>query len=244
MRQAGIIALIAATALAAACGHGDPHADILLFNGTGVSRNDVRAFEDLLDERGLRYDLKDSRGLDALDAGQLRGYRLLIIPGGNFEDMGNHLAPATSANVRRAVNDGMNYLGVCAGAFMAGDSPYNGINLTGVRFRFYAISAQGVRKSAVPVSTPDGQTLEHYWEDGPELSGWGTAIASYPDGTPAVVQGPVGKGWVVLAGTHPEAPDNWRDGMNFTTPARGANEYAMRLIDGALHARPEAAVRP
>ena len=123
------------------------------------------------------------------------------------------------------------------GAFIAGDSPYNGINLTGVRFPFYAISSQGVRKAAVPISTPDGRVLEHYWEDGPALSGWGTVVAKYPDGTPAIAQGRVGNGWVVLAGIHPEAPDNWRESMIFATPAAVDSEYAQRLIDAALQGR-------
>ena len=163
----------------------------------------------------------------------LRRYRLLIVPGGNFEDMENNLAPATSATIRTAVNDGLNYLGVCAGAFIAGDSPYNGINLTGVRFRFYSVSSQGVRKTAVPISSPDGTTLEHYWEDGPELSGWSRPDREVSDGTPAVAQGHVGKGWVILAGIHPEAPENWRAGLTFATPADADHAYAMRLIEAA-----------
>jgi glutamine amidotransferase-like uncharacterized protein len=216
------------------CGRSTP-AEVLLFNGTGASVNDVRALEDLLRDRGIDYEKADSGELDAMNPAQLREHRLLIVPGGNFEEMGNHLKPATSANIRSAVRGGLNYLGICGGAFMAGNSPYNGINLTdGVRFRFYAISSQGVRKAAVPISTPDGPVFEHYWEDGPELSGWGAVIAKYPDGTPAVAQGRVGQGWVVLAGTHPEAPENWREGMTFATPASEANAYASRLIDAAL----------
>jgi len=233
MRRAIICCLLLGT-LAQGCDHGEPYAQVLLFNGAGVSRNDVRAFEDLLRDRGIRYTTADSGDLDAMSIAQLRAHRLLIVPGGNFVEMGNHLAAATSANIRAAVNDGLNYLGVCAGAFIAGDSPYNGINLTGVRFRFYAVSSQGVRKTAVPISTPRGPNVEHYWEDGPELSGWGDAIARYPDGTPAAAQGHVGKGWVILAGTHPEAPDSWREGLKFSTPARDSQDFALRLIDAAL----------
>jgi len=59
-------------------------------------------------------------------------------------------------------------------------------------------------------------------------------VGKYPDGTPAIVQGTSGKGWVILCGVHPEAPENWRRGMNFTTPASVANAYAGTLIDAAL----------
>jgi glutamine amidotransferase-like uncharacterized protein len=105
--------------------------------------------------------------------------------------------------LRSVIGNGLNYLGVCAGAFFAGHSPYNGLNLTaGVRFPFYAAEDRGIRKTAVAVSTPEGPTLDHYWEDGPQLAGWGEVVAKYPDGTPAVVQGSFGDGWVVLTGVH------------------------------------------
>ena len=73
------------------------------------------------------------------------------------------------------------------------------------------------------------------WEDGPELSGWGATVATYPDGKPAVVEGFAGDGWVVLVGVHPEAPESWRRGMTFAAPASASNAYAMALIDAALN---------
>jgi glutamine amidotransferase-like uncharacterized protein len=60
-------------------------------------------------------------------------------------------------------------------------------------------------------------------------------VGKYPDGTPAIVEGSSGKGWVILSGVHPEAPENWRGGMTFTTPASVDNAYAGKLIDAALH---------
>ncbi len=80
-----------------------------------------------------------------------------------------------------------------------------------------------------------GAALEVYWEDGPQLTGWGQPVARYPDGTPAVVQGRFGHGWVVLAGVHAEAPENWRRGPHFTTPATLSRAYAATLVDAALN---------
>lgn len=85
---------------------------------------------------------------------------------------------------------------------------------------------------AAGVGTP---AIEHYWEDGPQYTSWGAVVGKYPDGTPAIVEGRSGKGWVLLVGTHPEAPEGWRRGMIFTTPAGAANLYAGTLIDAALH---------
>jgi glutamine amidotransferase-like uncharacterized protein len=167
---------------------------------------------------------------------QMRGYRLLIVPGGNFVDMGNSLTSNTTANLRKAVQNGLNYLGICAGAFFAGNSPYNGLNLTsGVRFGFYSAENQGIRKAAVAITGVGQPTLDQYWEDGPQLAGWGAVVGKYPDGTPAVVEGTFGSGWVILSGVHPEAPERWRRGMTFSTPASADNAYAGMLIRAALN---------
>jgi len=104
-----------------------------------------------------------------------------------------------------------------------------------VQFGFYAISAKGIRKSAVSVQYPHAPAMQHYWQDGPELSGWGTPLAKYTNNTPAVVQGQYGKGVVILAGIHAEAPDDWREGMVFNTSTKDDNAYAVTLIKAALN---------
>ena len=210
---------------------------ILLFNGTGSSPNDVVAVETILNSNRLNYSTVNSSQLNEMGESQMRGYRLLIVPGGNFIDMGNSLTPGTAANIRNAVQNGLSYAGICAGAFLAGNSTYyNGFNLTsGVRFGFYAAENQGIRKTAVAIASAGAPPLDQYWEDGPQLAGWGAVVGKYPDGTPAVVEGTVGSGWVILSGVHPEAPESWRHGMTFTTPASEDNAYASMLIHDALN---------
>jgi glutamine amidotransferase-like uncharacterized protein len=247
-RHATALTLIAALGALAAC---RPSSDgaappVLLFAGTGTSPGDVKAVEALLRRGGLEYATATSAELNAMDAAALRRHRLLIVPGGNFVEMGAALTPAAAANVRGAVRDGASYLGICAGAFLAGRfTGYNSFDLTsGVKFGFYAISSQGVRKAVVPIARPGEPTLEHYWEDGPVLAGWGTPIATYPDGTPAIAEGAVGRGWVVLSGVHPEAPESWRSGMTFRTPAAEDNAFAATLIRAALGRTPLARSSP
>ena len=232
----------------AGCHDGLPHhgaslpgafAPVLLFEGKGTSPRDVAAVEAVLDRRGLAYAIADSDQLNRLDVAQLRSYRLLIVPGGNFIDIGNSVTTTATANIRQAVDEGMNYLGLCAGAFFASDSVFNSVNLTsGVRFRFYSAEARGVRKAAVLVTDAQGRALDQYWEDGPDLSGWGDVVARYPDGTPAVAQGAYGKGFVVLSGIHPEAPEAWRRGIPFRRSVRDDNAFAGELIDAALGSGP------
>jgi glutamine amidotransferase-like uncharacterized protein len=242
-RKAWIARLATIAVAVAACGVplsrdvGSPvSADILLFVGRGTWSGDVAAVEEILRGKSFRYSTASSEQLNAMSEAQLHAFRLLIVPGGNFEKIGKNLTPDATANIRRAVKGGLNYLGLCAGAFFAGNSPYNGLDLTtGVRFNFYAMEAQGVRKAAVPVAVAGAGTSDHYWEDGPQLSGWGEVVARYPDGTPAIAQGSADDGWVILTGTHPEAPERWREGMAFAGPASETNAYAASLIDAALN---------
>jgi glutamine amidotransferase-like uncharacterized protein len=211
-------------------------APILLFNGTGTSPSDVAALETILNDNHLNYSTVNSSHLNQMAESQVRRYRLLIVPGGNFIKIGDGLTSQTTANVRHAVDSGLNYLGICAGAFFAGNSPYNGLNLTsGVRFRFYSAEDRGIHKAAVAIASAGAPTLDQYWEDGPQFMGWGAVVGKYPDGAPAVVEGALGSGWVILAGVHPEAPAAWRRGMTFRTPVSADHAYAATLVHAALN---------
>jgi glutamine amidotransferase-like uncharacterized protein len=238
--DAALVVLVVLLALVlTACGTGAPssRAPILLFAGTGTSAGDVDAVARILDDNHLEYATATSPQMNRMSASRLMAYRLLIVPGGNFIDMSASLTPRTMATIHDAVQGGVSYLGICAGAFLAGDGRayYNSLNLTsGVRFGFYAAENRGIRKAAVAVAGVNALPIEHYWEDGPELTGWGTVVGKYPDGTPAVVQGTSGRGWVILAGVHPEAPQAWRRGLSFKAPASVANAYAGTLIQAAL----------
>ncbi|MGA9981616.1 MAG: BPL-N domain-containing protein [Candidatus Sulfotelmatobacter sp.] len=211
---------------------------ILLFNGTGTSSSDVAAVEAILSAKELTYSTANSSQLNAMTEDQLKAYKLLIVPGGDSVTIGDNLKSSTTTNIHNAViNDGLNYLGICAGGFFGGYSIYNGLNLTsGVWFNFYADHFKGIEKEAVEISSPDSGTLDQYWQDGPQLSGWGGIVGKYPDGTPAIVEGKSGNGWVILSGVHPEAPSSWRDGMKFTTSVALDNAYAGTLVTAALDA--------
>ncbi len=236
------VSLILLSVLATGCGQrfatSSGQGPVLLFSGTGSSANDVAAIESILNGNHTGYSRVDSFQLNAMTEPQISGYRLLIIPGGNFVQMGNSLTANTAAKVRSAVRAGVNYLGICAGGFLAGSfpAPYNSFNLSsGVKFGFYAAANNGTRKAAVRITTADGVALDHYWEDGPQFTGWGDVVGKYPDGTPAIVEGPVGEGWVILSGVHPEAPASWRRGMAFDTPVTADLAFAGMLIAAALN---------
>jgi glutamine amidotransferase-like uncharacterized protein len=200
----------------------------------------VAALEAILNADGIDVSTVSSSQLDAMNDQGLRAYRLLIVPGGDFEVIGKHLTSRASATIGAAVKGGLSYLGICAGAFLAGHlAGRNAIELTsGVQFHFYAAEGRGIRKAAVPISAPGSPVLDQYWEDGPQLGGWGDVVAKYPDGTPAIVEGTSGAGWVILVGVHPEAPAGWRSGMTFATPVDVDRAYARTLIRAALERTP------
>lgn len=211
-------------------------APILLYDGVGTSRNDVAAIEAILSRNHLAYSTADSSQLNDMSAARLGEYRLLILPGGDFMTIGKNLGPHSAAKIHDAVQSGSSYLGICAGGYLAGDLPEGGLDLaSGAQFKCYAAEERGIHKAAVAITCVGAPTLEQYWEDGPQFSGWGAVVGRYPDGTPAIVEGNSGKGWVILSGVHPEAPASWRRGMNFTTPTSEDEAYAARLIDAALN---------
>jgi len=228
------IAALALTACAPPASNDSP--PILLFNGTGTSPNGVKAVEAVLKDSHLKYTTVNSQQLNGMSESQLMAYRLMIIPGGNYITIGNSLTPDTTTNIHYAVQGGLNYLGVCAGGILAGNATCNSLNLTsGVRFGFYGEVNRGIHKAALAISGVGTPALEHYWEDGPQFTGWGEVVGKYPDGTPAIVEGTFGSGWVILSGVHPEAPASWRRGMQFSTPASADHDYAGTLIQAALN---------
>lgn len=213
---------------------------VLLYNGLGTSSSDVSAVEAILANLGVGYTTADSVQLNAMSEPLLGGYKLLIIPGGNSITIGQNLTAATAAAIRGAVQDyGVHYLGICAGAFFGGYSVYNGVNLTaGVSFDFYADEFKGIHLEPVEISLPNNAPLDVYWQDGPQLSGWGAVVARFPDGTPAIVEGQSGKGFVIFTGVHLEAPENWRGSMSFTTPVAVDLAYAETVIKAVLNGTP------
>ncbi len=143
---------------------------VLLYNGEGTSKNDVRAIEKLIEECGFNCVSVGSVQLDGMSDRELSGYRLIVFPGGNYIEMGNGLTTDTTQRIRRAVSIGTNYLGVCAGGLLAGNANCNNFNLTnGVKFKFYEAVNRNVHKAVVSVVDANAHSIEHYWEDGPRF---------------------------------------------------------------------------
>jgi glutamine amidotransferase PdxT len=211
---------------------------VLLFVGTGTTSGSVAGWKAILGNMNVSYATATSSQLNAISASALAAYKMLLVPGGDAITISHNLSSATKTKVRNAVNNGMHYLGICAGAFFAGHSgiyDYLDFTPTGVWFNFYADKFKGISKAAVEIKGADGSRLDQYWQNGPQLSGWGQIVGKYPDGTPAIVEGKSGSGWIILCAVHPEATAAWRTGMNFTTSVATDNAYAKTLVTNALN---------
>jgi glutamine amidotransferase-like uncharacterized protein len=209
---------------------------VLIYNGTGTSSSDVAAVESIVSSLHLGYHTANSSALDKMTVSQLLGYRLFLVPGGNAITISAYLTKTATANVRSAVSSGLNYLGICAGGFFSGSSAYhNFTDLTGsVWFNVYN-TGKGTGKEAISITFPGGVKRDIYWQDGPNLNGWGKVVAKYPNGVTAMSEGFYGKGFVLLSAVHPEAPASWRYGMTFYTSLDNDLAFARTLVTSALN---------
>jgi len=212
---------------------------VLLYVGNGTSSGSVAAIKTILGDLSLQYATANTSQLNGMTESKLSAYKLLLIPGGNAITISKSLSSNTVTNIHNAISkDGLHYLGICAGGFFAGHSgiyDYLDLSPIGIWFNFYADYFKGITKEAVQIRSPDGTKRDQYWQEGPQFSGWGTVVAKYPDGTPAVVENKVGNGFVILCAFHPEATQAWRSGMTFTTSVAVDNAYAKTLVTNALN---------
>ena len=217
-------------------GGGTPQ--VLLYVGNGTTSGSVSAVKTILGDLSLKYATANSSQLNSMTENGLRAYKLFLIPGGNAVTISKSLSNKTVTNIHNAISNGLHYLGICAGGFFAGHSgvyDYLDLTPTGVWFNFYADYFKGIHKEAVEIKSADGSVRDQYWQDGPQLNNWGSVVAKYPDGAPAVVEGKFGSGFAILCAVHPEATAAWRTGMKFTTSVAVDNAYAKTLVTNALN---------
>ncbi len=215
---------------------------VLLFNGTGTTSTDVAAVKTVLNMLGQAFTTVNSAEMNSMPEATLAGYTLLIVPGGNSITIGNNLSKQTTQKIRQAVQgNGLHYLGICAGAFLAGGGDeYNNINLANGRwFTMYSSPKHIASENLILAAAFQGSNrLDVYWQDGPYLQGWGDVVAKYPNGQPAIVEGQSGMGWMVLTGIHAEAPAGWRTCCTFTTSLATDLAWAAQEIVAARDRAP------
>jgi glutamine amidotransferase-like uncharacterized protein len=224
------------------------HTDALVFTGPGTWSAEVTNLVAILKENGATYETASAAKLESMSVDDLAKYGVLIFPGGSGGTQAGSVSDDTHARLREAVQSrGVNYVGFCAGAWIAvAPKPAPGKDVSygfgvaeGPVLDFYYLTDQGVDVAMTMHSFADGTKRDIVWYGGPVTPEWPSGVvARYPNGQPAISQTFSGKGLVVIAATHPAAPQSIRDAYGVTDKDGLDFDVAWNLIAAALHQRP------
>ncbi|AUI60763.1 BPL-N domain-containing protein [Amycolatopsis sp. BJA-103] len=208
----------------------------LIYNGPQGCSDCAPAVATLLRKAPRPFEV-EYVGPGDLTAAALAGAALYVQPGGGADLERTWRDLRGSAEVVRAwVREGGSYLGLCFGAYLAGRGP--GFDLLPGDTDAYAgspgSSVPDDRDTVVRVDWR-GKPRHMYFQDGPAMlldSGAdATVLATYDNGTAAVVVAPYGKGRVGVSGPHPEADESWYADKGLTNPDGVRFDLAYELID-------------
>tara|TARA_Y100000310_G_scaffold40276_1_gene37794 strand:+ start:869 stop:1507 length:639 start_codon:yes stop_codon:yes gene_type:complete len=146
----------------------------------------------------------------------LQEFSCIIFPGGYaYPGYTKYVSQIGKQRLRKFVEDGGKYVGICAGAYFAGRNViYQDKDVT--KTGNYDLNLfSGIVSGPAYKSNPDlrWKSTKILFEDdeirmkyaaAPCFSEHGTIIARYLDNTPAIVSEKCGKGEVLLFGPHPE----------------------------------------
>ena len=153
-----------------------------------------------------------------LTAENLRPFHALILPGGWAPLQRQAAGPQGLDAIQAFVADGGTCVGVCAGAYLVSRT----VRWEGATYEYAPALFDGIAEGPLnkyPVAesiqlrlTPAGALLglppdrSYYLNGGCAFIGGTniTALATFPNGAPAIISRPVGKGRVILLAVHPE----------------------------------------
>ena len=209
-------------------------ADIALYSDRGVWPESVQAAEKMFEWMGYSTERIDA---DDIKSGVLTYFKLLCVPGGNMYNYAEDLSSEGVENIRSFVRDGGGYVGICGGAYFAGEKVvWQGTQLPMLSLNFFPGTAQGPYDEIVPYpdsimclvnivdtthpvtrSEPDSAWILYYWGPAllPDADVDVDTLGKYDViDEPAILALQYGSGRVFLIGTHPEIEeDSDRDGV-------------------------------
>lgn len=178
-----------------------------------------------------------------LTAAALAEAQMYVQPGGgaDLEGTWRHLSGSAEV-IRDWVSAGGSYLGLCFGAYLAGRNP--GFDLLPGDTNGYVgtpgATVSDDRDTVVAVDW-QGRPRHMYFQDGPAFvlddGADATVLATYPNGTAAVVVAPYGKGRVGVSGPHPEADESWYAEKELNNPDGVRFDLAYELIEATAGRR-------
>lgn len=204
----------------------------LIYRGPGACEECSVAWANIADSSGLKVQFVSP---GELSTSVLRGASVWIQPGGVAYEMAEALTESQKTILKNFISGGMGYLGVCAGAFLAGDFLDEESKITGLNLLRGAVSEVFPQEATVLPIRWGNKTRHVYFEGGAffeDLFGPMDVMAHYRDGRVAVLSTDYGVGRVVLSGVHPEAPQSWSEGLSDSDGLDWA--YARELVLAAI----------
>ena len=191
-----------------------------LFSGRGTWDEGLEFLRNVIVNAGFQYREID---MNSINENQLEGCWLLIIPGGRAYWYAQDINDNGVSNIRNRVNEGMAYLGICAGAYFATENVIWNGNQIDYPLKIYKGTAVGplyeidperdgvtteVNIYSHPLNGQHTGLMEMYYYDGPKFLS-SDYLATYSViQEPAIVFSYYGKGMVLLSGVHPEVLDS------------------------------------
>jgi len=183
--------------------------EVCIYAGSGAVRaHDV---EVALEKLGIPYTRADE---SSMRKRTLEGSSVLIMPGGHTGQIMDSLGKESFEHIRQFVSAGGGYIGICAGAYLAAETvevPGRPQGLGIIAVKNHRRAGEGIKtiaatKSDHPVLAGCKETMQIWYENGPAMEpGEGVeTLATYADGSAAVVCSTYGKGRVILFSPHPE----------------------------------------
>ncbi len=199
-------------------------ARIAVYNGPGVWNSGLEAIKLYLSSRRIDFALVNA---STIKEQGLRNYNVLIIPGGWSYDYYKELGPTGEAAIKRFVQRGGGYLGVCAGAYLAAKAIVWEANIYHYSLGIADVLAIGpkpnypwptqayiaINMTSIGIENGLNATYRALYYGGPEFkpldNNTVTVVAVYGDsGNPAIILTRYGEGRVALTGVHLEVSEN------------------------------------
>jgi glutamine amidotransferase-like uncharacterized protein len=210
--------------------------DIALYSGRGADESCVTATAHMFEWMGLEVELVDA---GFINGRPLSGFRIICFPGGNMYQYAQDITGSGKDKIRKFVENGGGYVGICGGAYFTGESVlWQGVELPMSSLRMFPGTTQGPIDAIVPYpdcvmckvniinhghpitqTEPDSAWIMYCYGPKllPEMDAEVDVLGVYDIGLePAVVAFEYGGGRVFIIGTHPEfEEDSERDGVVF-----------------------------
>ncbi len=210
---------------------------IAIYNGPGTCQESIsHLFHSFKKIISPKYAIKTLSPEDLLTGDWTVQTALFVLPGGADLFYVKSLTPKGNRIIRQFVHEGGSFLGICAGAYYAGQEVQFAIGSTievqGPRdLGFFPGVVSGPHLRAYEYGTKKGAcgarllsplldtTLTVFYNGGGQFADAETfseieILATYEDLKPAIIKRTYGKGTAILSGVHPEYDPEQMDGSD------------------------------